>query len=153
MYKRCLLSQKFADQLWRRLNLECGAEIQCRMKSRISLAKKALKKQSSTEIRPQRKTYHLLIKAWIRLILQWNQSAVLLLNSCLSFTNKSLISKVIKVKARMKVNSLFLWIVNSQRWKNHSLKRKRQLSTKSNCQFRLEKYKEPSDHTYIDCKK
>ena len=129
MYKRCLLSRKFADQLWRRLNLECGAEIQCRMKSRISLAKKALKKQSSTEIGPQRKTYHLLIRAWIRLILQWNQSAVLLLNSCLNFTNKSLISKVIKVKARMKVSSLFLWIANSQKWKNHSLMKKRQLST------------------------
>ena len=127
MYKKCLLNRKFAGQLWPKLNLECGAEIQCQMKSRISLAKKALRKQSSTEIGPQRKIYHLLIKAWIKLILLWNLSAALLPNSCLSFINKSLSSKV--NRARVKASFLFLWIVNSQKWKN-SHKRKRQLSTR-----------------------
>ena len=128
MYKKYLLNRKFAGQLWPKLNLGCGAEIQCPMKSRISPAKRALKKQSSTETGLRRKIYHLHIRAWIKQILPWNQSAVLLPNSCLSFTNRSLTSKV--NTARMKVNSLFHWIVNSLKWKNHSLKRKRQLSTK-----------------------
>ena len=129
MYKKCLHNRKFAGQLWPKLNLECGAEIQCQMKRWISLAKRALKKQSSTGIGPPRKIYLLHTRAWIKQIHQWNQSAAPLPNSCLSFTNKSLISKVIKVKARMKVSSLFLWIVNSQKWKNHSLMKKKQLST------------------------
>ena len=127
MYKKCLLNRRFAGQQWPRLNLECGAEIQCQMKSIISLAKRASKRQSSTEIGPQRKIYHLHIKACIKQILQWNQSAALLQNLCLSFTNRSLTSRVIK--ARMKVSSLFLWTVNSQKWKR-SHKMKKQLLTK-----------------------